>query len=100
MGVVVVVRLFAVLVVLVLLAVVMAVSERVVVVLVRVPVSAMLPLAEHAATMVMSHVVVIMGVRCRGMRMRRCTPLALRALRPRIGGCRPWRIDHRPTRGH
>ena len=100
MGVVVVMRLFAVLVLLVLLAVIVAVGERVVVVLVRVPVSAMLPFAEHAATMVMSYVVVIMGVRCRRMSVCRRTPLALRALRPWAGRRRPGRIDHCPARGH
>ena len=63
--------------------VVMAVSEGVVVVVVRVPVGAMLKLAGngfHPAAMMMRDMVVIVAVRLSRMSMRRSTPLAFSSL--------------------
>jgi hypothetical protein len=63
------VRPFPVLSLFVFLAVIVAVSQQVVVVLVRMPASPVLPLAEHTFTMMVGHMVMVMAVHSWPMRV-------------------------------
>jgi hypothetical protein len=62
------------------LAVVVAVCERAVVMRVRVPVGAMIPLRDRPATVVVRDMVVVVAVGLRGMRVRGLSALTLSAL--------------------
>src|SRR5262249_49784492 len=96
------VPLFAVLPLFLVLAVVVAVGECVVVVLVGVPVGAVLPLAERPAAMVVRYVIVIVGMRDRRVRMSPGAALALGPLRGRRGHAARGRHGNRiagPWRG-
>ena len=61
-------------------AVIVAVSERVVVVLVRVPVAPMLPLVQGVIGMVVGDVVMVVSMRSRRVGVLRLTAFALRNL--------------------
>ncbi len=63
------VRSCPVLLLLFLLAVVMAMCQRIVVMLMRMPVGAVLPLVERIVRVVMSHVIVVVCVDSSGMRV-------------------------------
>src|SRR5439155_8037885 len=73
------------------LVVVMAVGERAVVVLMRMPVGAVLPLGEQPPAMVMGDVVMIVGMGARRVGMLRFFAFALSALRCLGHHCLPGR---------
>jgi hypothetical protein len=75
------VRSCPVLLLLFLLAVVMAMCQRIVVMLMRMPVGAVLPLVERIVRVVMSHVIVVVCVDSSGMRVLRLASLSLCPLR-------------------
>ena len=75
------VRPFPVLLFFLLLAVVVAMSERIVVVLVRVPKGAMFPLVERVVRVVVRHVVVVVCMNLGGMGVLRLASLSLDNLR-------------------
>jgi hypothetical protein len=74
------VGLLAVLALFVLLVELMGMGEHVMVVFVCVPVGPVVPLPQHAAAMVVGDVVVVVGVRDRGMGVLRLTAFALDTL--------------------
>jgi hypothetical protein len=75
------VRSCPVLLLLFLLAVVMAMCQRIVVMLMRMPVGAVLPLVERIVRVVMSHVIVVVCVDSSGMGVLRLASLSLCPLR-------------------
>ena len=78
------VGLFAVFGLFLLLAVIVAVRQRVVVVLMGMPVRPVFPLVQRIIRVVMRHVIVVVAVCTSGMRVFRLLPLAFSALaRPR-----------------